>query len=101
MTAVTQRHQHTTASPLDPNAAIALLSKVLAGSPHLPGALCRSAPALFDSEEPEDQADAIELCRRCPALTHCRTWIESLPTQRRPFGVVAGRTTAHIRTRTA
>ena len=29
-------------------------------------------------------------CHRCPALPRCRRWFDSLPTNRRPSGVVAG-----------
>ncbi|WP_235633005.1 WhiB family transcriptional regulator [Mycolicibacterium fluoranthenivorans] len=59
--------------------------------PALPGALCRGVPELFDSEEPDDVAEAVALCERCPALEACRTWTDGLRYPSLPSGVVAGR----------
>lgn len=71
----------------------------LAGCPALPGARCRNRAHLFDEAGPHEdpdvvsqrQAQAIELCARCPSLTRCGDWLNSLPKRKRPAGVVAGR----------
>lgn len=70
----------------------------LAGAPALPGARCRCRHHLFDPpaayEDPETvdarHPQALELCRQCPALASCRRWLDELPPQKRPPGVVAG-----------
>jgi len=75
------------------------LISALAGSPKLRGARCRGHHALFDPQEgnePDDIAaarhrQAIAVCTRCPALAACTAWVESLPADRRPSGVVAGK----------
>jgi WhiB family transcriptional regulator, redox-sensing transcriptional regulator len=79
-------------NPLD-----ALLS-ALAGVPRLPGALCAGEPDIWDPSTPDDDdidtaqrvAFAAKLCRRCPELTPCRSWLSSLRPHQRPGGVVAG-----------
>nr|WP_220096340.1 WhiB family transcriptional regulator [Mycolicibacterium fortuitum] len=47
-----------------------------------------------DDETPEScryrTTAAKALCATCPALSACRSWLESLPAQERPTGVVAG-----------
>jgi WhiB family redox-sensing transcriptional regulator len=74
----------------DPEAVVCLLVKVLAGSPRLPGALCRNpSPEVFDGETEADVAEAIALCQQCPALTPCQTWLLGLKPSKRPLGVVA------------
>lgn len=70
----------------------------LAGSPSLPGARCRGRHHIFDpaalGENPDTvaarHAQALGLCSRCPSLTRCAEWLESLPPKRRPLGVTAG-----------
>ena len=70
----------------------------LAGAPSLPGARCRGRWHLFDEAaqgEPTEvveqrHAQALGLCRICPALASCETWYASLPARKRPPGVVAG-----------
>jgi len=65
----------------------------------LPGARCRGRHRLFDEagkHEPTEtvaarHAQAIGLCRLCPALASCQRWYDSLPAHKRPAGVVAGR----------
>jgi hypothetical protein len=37
---------------------------------------------------------ALSTCAVCPALTDCRMWLESLPVQDRPDGIVAGQSRA-------
>lgn len=67
-------------------------------APCLPGAKCRGRHSLFDpaakGEDPDTvaarHAQAVELCSYCPALDKCRDWLDSLPPQQRPYGVVAG-----------
>lgn len=74
-----------------------LLSAVGA-APALPGARCRHRSHLFDEagkDEPpgvveERHAQALGLCRICPALASCSEWFDSLPAPTRPTGVVAG-----------
>jgi WhiB family redox-sensing transcriptional regulator len=71
----------------------------LATAPRLPGALCAGHADLFDPTGPEDDdtdtaerlSFAIRACWCCPALTACRSWVDSLPPKERPSGVVAGR----------
>ena len=70
------------------------------GAPALPGARCRGRAHLFDEPEPGEPAELVEqrhaqalgLCRHCPALTACAAWLDSLKPAHRPAGVVAGRT---------
>lgn len=74
------------------------LISTLAGVPVLSGARCRGRHALFDpqgGQEADDvaaarHAQALALCRQCPALDACHDWLHSLPPRRRPLGVVAG-----------
>ncbi len=69
----------------------------LAGVPRLDGANCLGLWSLFDEPEPGDtdgrdaNRAAVELCRTCPALDDCRTWLDSLRPKDRPTGVIAGR----------
>lgn len=74
-----------------------LLAQHLA-APNLPDAACRGRHELFDPPrlgEAPDAAErrmwlALDLCNRCPELTPCRAWLERLPLDVRPHGVVAG-----------
>lgn len=83
----------------DLDGTVRLLTVALAGAPALPGSRCRNRPHLFDErgpDEPEDIAQqrhqqAIGLCKVCPALASCEAWYATLPTRKRPPGVVAGR----------
>nr|ABP46364.1 hypothetical protein Mflv_3893 [Mycolicibacterium gilvum PYR-GCK] len=67
-------------------------------APSLPGAKCRGRHHLFDAPEPGVDTDetrkaeqiALRLCSECPSLGPCRTWLESLPKNKRPLGVVGG-----------
>lgn len=71
-----------------------LLGAIVHRVPLLPGALCAGRGHLFDADDgPSGKrtAEAISLCRRCPALPSCQTWVESLPRHRVPRGVLAGR----------
>lgn len=69
---------------------VELLGEILRSSVKLTGAACRDRGDLFLSEDADDQAAAVEICRTCPVLTECRRWVESLPRSQRPGGVVAG-----------
>jgi hypothetical protein len=73
------------------------LFAALDGIPRLPGAACRDKHELFDPchaddpDRPDVEAEALALCRACPALAGCSAWFDSLPASRRPHGVIAGR----------
>lgn len=79
------------------------LLDVVSAAPCLPGARCRGRHALFDcagQDEPTDvvearHAQALGLCEHCPAATRCQSWLDSLPPNKRPAGVVAGRLVHH------
>lgn len=64
------------------------LAAILRGVPKLSGALCRG-DARFTSEDPDDLADALEICHACPALDACKAWVTTLPRARIPVGVTA------------
>ncbi|HPX38596.1 MAG TPA: hypothetical protein PLH92_17215 [Mycobacterium sp.] len=74
------------------------LLDALAAAPVFPGAKCRGKPHLFDEAGPDEppevvqarQGQALGLCHRCPSLTRCETWFNSLPPRKRPGGVIAG-----------
>jgi Transcription factor WhiB len=76
---------------------LASLFGALGGIPLLPGARCRGQHDLFDPRDVSDpdcgdiEAQALALCRQCPALAGCSAWFEALPAKRRPQGVIAGR----------
>ena len=54
------------------------LFAALAGIPRLPGALCRGQTETFDAADDDQLVEAIELCRRCPALAPCSAWADTL-----------------------
>ncbi|OBI52955.1 WhiB family transcriptional regulator [Mycobacterium sp. E796] len=72
------------------------LAAILARAPAFPGARCAGRSALFDphsAREPdreEREAEALSLCRDCPALTACREWFATLAPAEKPWGVIAG-----------
>lgn len=67
-------------------------------APALPGAKCRHRHHLFDEAAQGEPAEVVEqrhaqalgLCRICPALASCQIWFTALPSRKRPPGVVAG-----------
>lgn len=67
-------------------------------APALPGARCRGRPHMFDEQQTDEDieaaaqrhAQALSLCRDCPALASCSAWFDDLPRSKRPTGVVAG-----------
>jgi WhiB family redox-sensing transcriptional regulator len=74
-----------------------LLAELAAASVKLPGALCKHRSELFDIELPRNHPNrrnmerkAVRLCRQCPALRACQTWLATLAPSERPQGVVAG-----------
>ena len=74
-----------------------LLAQHLA-APILPEAACRGRHDLFDPPRPGEDPDtaerrmwaALDVCNRCPELRPCRRWLDGLPSNVRPHGVVAG-----------
>ncbi|POY04856.1 hypothetical protein C3469_04340 [Mycobacterium kansasii] len=68
----------------------------LGSIPSLPGALCRDRHELFDlpagtsADYEVVAAEALALCRQCPALAGCRVWFDGLSPKQRPAGVIAG-----------
>jgi hypothetical protein len=76
-------------TPLDPEGTIRLLSKVLRGTPRLYDAACTSSQELFDTTEPVDAVEALELCSGCPCLELCRAWADAQP-RSHLNGVVGG-----------
>lgn len=70
----------------------------LAGVPLLEGAACRGEAwmADLDIRSSREEIDAaIEVCLGCPALVACSSWVDELPADQRPVGVVAGRWLDH------
>ena len=76
-----------------------LLTALAAQTPPLHGAACRGKTELYDrtvtmTAGPVNmrraRAEALAVCQSCPALTDCRHWLEALPEDQRPRGVVAG-----------
>lgn len=73
------------------------LTGLLGSTPHLDGAACLGLWSLFDEPSTDDpdaryaNESARKLCATCPALADCGRWFDSLPRNRRPSGVVAGR----------
>lgn len=73
------------------------LTGLLGSTPHLDGAACLGLWSLFDEPAADDPdarnatESAHKLCATCPALDACAQWFDSLPRNRRPSGVVAGR----------
>ena len=79
---------------------IAELFDALSLAPSLPGAKCKGHAAVFDAAATvlhgpvnmrRARAEALALCRSCGALDACRRWLDELPADERPRGVVAGR----------
>ena len=64
------------------------------GTPELPGAACKGQHRIFDPRLHSDpdrermQRRALCLCRHCPALCACASWLATLPPNQRPLGVV-------------
>lgn len=82
---------------------IPLLASILRELPRLDGGLCRGRHQVFDTPEPGTDPEIVEyrrhtavsICKRCPALTACAAWVDSLPLSQRPAGVVAGHIANH------
>ncbi|WP_204806745.1 hypothetical protein [Mycobacterium riyadhense] len=77
------------------------LAAALGGMPDMPEARCRGRHELFDPpgdgvarEDPAEvqrRTKARALCHGCPEFRRCREWLDSLPSWRRPGGIVAAR----------
>lgn len=67
------------------------LTEALRCVPRLPAAKCVGTWQIWDeTDDPETIEFAVRNCNSCPALIQCRNWLDSLPENRRPIGVVAG-----------
>lgn len=66
-----------------------LVAAIIADTPRLPDALCRSRPDLFDGEDDEHARQAANICQRCPELQQCGEWAATLKHNQRN-GVLAG-----------
>jgi WhiB family transcriptional regulator, redox-sensing transcriptional regulator len=66
-----------------------LLASLTASLPRFDRPACKGRHELFDASTASDAAEAQRICRSCPALGQCRDWLSSLPSRRRPIGVVA------------
>ena len=53
-------------------------------------AVCKGRPELMEVTEPDDETRAKRLCRSCPVMQQCGTWVMDLPKRTDPDGVVAG-----------
>lgn len=65
-----------------------------AAAPRLPDAACRGETWMADVEirsSRETIDAALELCLGCRAMHRCAAWVDSLPVDQKPAGVVAGR----------
>ena len=89
-----------------PAGPLGLLSAILADTPRLAGAACRRHPDLFAATVVKGQGSrpasltaareqARAICRKCPALGQCESWVRSTPEARRPAGIVAGQLATH------
>jgi hypothetical protein len=81
---------------------IAALFGAMAAAPPMPEAACRGQWELFDITTPDNPGRmpaavaqarriALEVCAGCPELSPCGWWLDGLPANLRPLGVVAGR----------
>ncbi|MGY4646520.1 WhiB family transcriptional regulator [Mycobacterium sp. URHB0021] len=69
----------------------ASLAAALAALPDLSGAKCLNRWQIFDEiDNPEITEYASHLCHSCPVLDACEAWVQGLPRNRRPRGVVGG-----------
>ena len=75
---------------------IALVEKIVADQPKLPGARCAELPGMFDARDVGESRSSVEerhrlavgLCHACPALAACLDHYDPDPDPR--LGVVAG-----------
>lgn len=65
------------------------IAAIVAGTPKLPGALCRQHPALFDGEDQESADRAAAICQHCPAIEQCAAWAGGLK-HNQAHGILAG-----------
>ena len=70
-----------------------MLAQILDCTPKLDGALCVTIPGLHDGDDPARTQVAVALCRSCPALAHCRAWVDGMTRyqHRNLTGVWAGK----------
>lgn len=66
------------------------LADALDTIPRLPGAACVGRHQLFDGDDTEHHAAAVQICQHCPALQPCRDWFDALRPSQKPAGVTAG-----------
>ncbi len=79
--------------------AYAELAAAMSDVPHLDGASCRNEARAFDADNSAEQIQfSLECCLNfCVCLPACRQWLDSLPDDRKPVGVVAGVLLEHKR----
>ncbi|MGV0161043.1 hypothetical protein ACRU3B_16585 [Mycobacterium colombiense] len=73
---------------------LASLLGAAAAAPRMPNAACWGETWMADVEIRSSRGTidaAIDVCLSCPAMQRCATWVESLPADQKPAGVVAGR----------
>ena len=67
-----------------------VLLESMQGIPRLAGARCVGKWHAFDNTDDPDTIEyCINICTTCPALGECRAWLQGLPLNKRPTGVVA------------
>lgn len=71
-----------------------LMAAWVGSVPRLEDAACRGNPGPFDLDvrAGREAVDAaVEICLDCPAMLDCGAWVDSLPADQKPAGIVAGR----------
>lgn len=73
---------------------LAALLGAAAAAPRMPDAACWGETWMADVEIRSSRGTidaAIDVCLSCPAMQRCAAWLDSLPPDQKPAGVVAGR----------
>lgn len=61
--------------------------------------LCVGEPTEWWQSHPNSQRarEAVAICRKCPVIDECRTWIMSVEDPARPYGIAGGLNAAERR----